>query len=78
MSIDRRAARSQGWRIETSRRKLKHRIDLLPRYVKLLNDLVYARAGFKVFEHGGNWHPGVSKYPCAAQPVRHAFDSGTL
>ena len=65
-------------RIETSSRKLNYRIDLLPRYVELLNDFVDAGPGFKVFEHGGYGHPGFPKHPGTAQSARHAFDGWTL
>jgi hypothetical protein len=73
MSIFGRIGRCQGRRVETSSGKLKYRIDLFARYVELLDDIVYAGAGFKVVEHGGDGHPGVAKYPCAAQSARYTF-----
>src|ERR1700687_4360830 len=78
MSIFGGIGRCQGRRVETSSGKLKYRVDLLARYIELLNDFVYAGSGFKVVEHGGDRHPGTSKHPCAAQSGRHTFYGGAF
>src|SRR5579862_1239026 len=41
-------------RIETAGGKFKHRVNLLPRNVELVDDFLYARSSFKVFEYGGH------------------------
>jgi len=51
--------------IETAGRKLKYRGNLLPRDVELVDDFLYAGSGFKIFEHGGDGHPGIAKNPRA-------------
>jgi hypothetical protein len=73
------AGRVHRWRsVKTPRREFQHGYDLFPRNVKLVDDFLYGGSGFNVFEHGGYRHPGIAKYPCAAQPPRHAFHDGTL
>src|SRR6476646_11686536 len=78
MSIDRRTVGCDRRRVQTPCRKLKHRVDLFPRYVELFNDVFDACSRFEVFENGGHGHPGVAKDPCAAQPARYAFHGGTF
>src|ERR1700722_11623498 len=78
MRIFGRIGRSQGRRVETSSGKLEYRIDTFARYVQLLNNFVYAGAGFKVVEHGGDVHPGIAKHPRAAQSARHTFYGGAF
>jgi hypothetical protein len=51
---------------------------LFPRYVELLDDLVYGCSGFKVLEDSGNGHSSAAKHPRAAKTIRHAFNGGTL
>src|ERR1035437_4199628 len=53
-------------RIKAAGGKFKYRINLFPRDVELLDDFLYGGSGFKVFEHGGDGHPGIAKHPCAA------------
>ena len=64
--------------IETSRGKLKYRIDLFPRYIELLDNLPYARAGFEVLKHGRYGHSSTAKHPCTAQAAWYAFNCRTL
>ena len=78
MSIDARIGGGRGWRVEASGGKLNNRVDLLPRDVELLNDLVYSGSGFEVIENSGYRHTGITKYPCAAQTIRHTFHGGAL
>ncbi len=78
MSIFGRIGRCQGRRVETSSGKLEHRIDLFARYVELLDDFIYAGAGLKIVEYGGDGHPGTAKHPCAAQSARHTFYGGAF
>src|SRR5437763_16696308 len=77
MSIDRRTGGSRGWCVETPGGELKNRVDLLPRQVELLNDLVDAGTGFQVVEDGGHRHSGIAKHPCATQSIGHTFNGGT-
>jgi hypothetical protein len=77
MSIYGRTGRCQGRCIETSGSELKYYVDLFPRYVELFNDVVDARTGLKILEHGRHRHPGIAKYPCAAQSAWYAFNGGT-
>ncbi len=78
MSIDRRTSRSRGCvHRETPGGEFKNRVDLLPRQVELLNDLVDAGTGFQVVEDGGHGHSGIAKHPCATQSTRHTFNCGT-
>src|ERR1700690_2169489 len=58
--------------------KLKHGLNLFSGYMELLDDLLDARPRLEVFKHRSNRHPGTTKYPCAAAPLRHAFDGWTL
>jgi len=67
-SIHRRMCSGDRDRIKAARGKFKDRVDLLPRDVELLDDFFYGSPGFKVFEHGGNRHPGIAKYPCTCWP----------
>src|SRR5271166_985314 len=78
MSIDGGMCSKGGGWIKAAGGKFKHRVDLFPRDVELLDDFFYGGPGFEVFEHGGHWHPGISKHPCATEPPRHAFNGGTL
>jgi hypothetical protein len=74
----RRTGRCGSWRVETSSGELKYGVDLFARYIKLLNDFVYAGSGFKVVEDGGCGHPGITKHPSAAQSTRRALYGGAL
>src|SRR5260370_967326 len=65
-------------RVEAAGGKFEHSLNLLPRYMKLLNDFLYRRTRLKVFKNRSDGHPSIAKHPCAAAPVRHAFDSWTL
>src|ERR1700676_3624927 len=65
-------------RVETTGGKFEHRLNLLPRYVKLLDDFLYARTRLKIFKNRSNGHPSTAKHPRATASVRHAFDGGTL
>src|SRR5258708_5336247 len=72
MSIHRAIGSADGNRVEGAGGKFKHRVDLFPRDVELLNDFLDAGSGFKVFKYGGHGHPGIAKHPCATE------SSGTL
>jgi hypothetical protein len=58
--------------------KFEDRLNLFSRYMKLLDDFLYARTRLKIFKNRSHGHPGTAKHPCAAASVRHAFDGGTL
>jgi hypothetical protein len=64
-------------RVEAAGGKLEHSLNLLPRYMKLLNDFLYARTCLKIFKNRSDGHPGIAKHPCAAASVSHAFDGWT-
>src|SRR6266496_3872149 len=68
MSISRGVCSGGGDRdrIKTAGGKFQDRVDLFPREVELLDDFLYGGSGFEVFEHGGYWHTGITKHPCAA------------
>src|SRR5215472_16998857 len=78
MSIHGRIGRGRDRRIEAASGERKHGVDLFPRDVELLNDLVYRGSGFKVVEHSGHGHAGILKHPCADQSARHAFHGGAM
>src|ERR1700736_4897042 len=67
-----------GDRVKATGGKFKHRADLLPGDVELLDDVLDGGSRFEVFEHGGHGHPCVAKHPCATESARHAFDGGAL
>jgi len=64
--------------VEAPRREFKHRLNLLARHMKLLDDFLDVRPGFKIFEHGGDGHAGIFENPCAAAPIGHALHGGAL
>src|ERR1017187_3298186 len=64
--------------VEATGGKFEHSLNLFSRYMKLLDDFLYARTRLKIFKNRSNGHPGIAKHPCAAASVRHAFDGGTL
>src|SRR5271165_3151230 len=78
MSIDGGMCSKGGGWIKAAGGKFKHRVDLFPRDVELLDDFFYCGSGFEVFEDGGHRHPGIAKHPRAAQPPWHTFNGGTL
>jgi hypothetical protein len=78
MSIDRRTVRREWRRVETPGREFENRVDLFPRYVELLDDIVDAGSGFEVLEYGGYRHPRVAEHPGAAESSRHSLHRGTL
>ena len=63
-------------RVEAPGSKFKYRLNLLPRHVVLLDDFLNAGAQFQILKNSSDGHPRIPKYPCAAPPVRHAFDGG--
>jgi len=65
-------------RIKAAGGEFKYSINLFPRDVELLDDLLYGDSSFDVFEYGGDGHPGIAKYPRAAQSPRHTLYSGAL
>src|SRR6266566_2662835 len=65
-------------RVEAAGGKFEHRLNLLPRHMKLLDNFLDARTRLKIFKNRSDGHPGIAKHPCAAASVRHAFDCGTL
>src|SRR5438105_1835066 len=65
-------------RVEAAGGKFEHGLNLLPRYMKLLDDFLYTRTRLKIFKNRSDGHPGIAKHPCAAASVRHAFDGGAL
>src|ERR1700730_6955463 len=67
-----------GDRVKAAGGKFKHRADLFPRDVELLDDLLDGGSCFDLFEHGGQGSPRVPKHPCAAESPRNAFDGGAL
>src|SRR6266851_5018434 len=60
-------------RIEATRGKLEHDLNLLPRHMKLLDNFFDARTRLQVLELRSHRHPGVPEHPRAAASVRHAF-----
>src|ERR1700734_28746 len=46
--------------------------------VEPLCDLIYGRASFQVFEHGGYGKAGIAKHPRSAQSSRYTFNGGAL
>src|SRR5580658_1958607 len=71
-------ASTDGRRVEAAGGKFKHRLNLLPGHMKLLDDFLDARTRFEIFKYRSGGHPGSAKNPRAAAPVRNAFDGGAL
>src|ERR1035438_8789947 len=65
-------------RVEAAGSKFKDRLNLLPRDIVLLHDLLDARTHLEVFKDRGDRHTGIAKNPRTAPPTRYAFDGGAL
>jgi len=65
-------------RVKAAGGKFKYRLNLLPRDVELLDDLVYVGSGFEVSNTAETGIRVSRRHPCAAQPSRHAFNGGAL
>src|SRR5271167_3413727 len=58
--------------------KFQHGLNLLSRYMKLLDDLLDARTGLKILEHRRYRHTRAPEYPGAAPLARNALHCRTL
>src|SRR5208282_4201010 len=65
-------------RFQASGGEFQHGVDLFPRDVKLLDDLIYSGSRFEVLKHCGHRHPRVTKNPCAAKSAGYALYGGAL
>src|ERR1700678_1148155 len=72
-----RALRNQR-RVQAASCEFKHGLNLLPGYMELLDNFVYARTCLKVFKDRSHGHAGITKHPSTAASTRHAFDGGAF
>src|ERR1039457_3140334 len=68
-----RCANGNRRRVEAAGGEFEHGLNLLPRHMKLFDDLLDARTRLKIFENRRHRHPGIPKHPRAAASVRYAF-----
>src|ERR1017187_7916048 len=73
-----RCANGNRRRAEAAGGEFEHGLNLLPRHMKLFDDLLDARTRFKFFETRRHRHPGIPNHPRAAASVRYAFYGGAL
>src|ERR1035437_3336493 len=78
MRISQRCGGGNRRCVEAASSKFEHCLNLLPRYMKLLDDFLDARTRLEIFKNRNHRHPGIAEYPCSTTSVRHAFDGGTL
>ena len=79
MRISQSSCASRSWRrVEAAGGKFEHSLNLLPRYMKLLDDFLYARTRFKILKNRSDGHPGIAKHPRAAASVRPLSTGWTL
>src|SRR5271166_6760155 len=79
MSIGGRCMRrGQDWRSQALRREMQNRVDLIARDGEFLHDFFHGQASFQILEYRGNRHPGIFKYPCAADFAGDALHGRAL
>src|SRR5580704_3151768 len=73
-----RRAGGNRWGVQAAGGKFQHRLNLLSRYMELLDDFLDAGAGLKIFEHRRYGHTRPAEYPRTTPFARNAFNSGAL
>ncbi len=57
--------------------KFQNSLNLFPRHTEFFHEFVNVHV-LKVLEHGRNWSPCSSEYPCTATLAGDAFRGGAL
>src|SRR5271157_6011908 len=64
--------------VEAAGGKFEHRLNLLPRYMKLLDDFLDARTCLKIFKDRSHGHAGATEYPRTTALTGDALHGGAL